>query len=240
MRVQGSITAMALCLPVGAIGHPNVPEVIPHESQPGIAAPFLEKTRISISTEDAVQMLKWQEFLSGTSSERIRVSVAVNEVSVETIAESTPSELIVELKRLCGLTWAQVSEVFGVKPRALHYWRAGEPVSGENHEKLGAIIAMLRFIDRGTGEENKRLLLSEAVDGKTFFELMKDGEFQTIIDHAGEGIGRVSFGAALTEEARAKNAPLEYLPSEELSNEAEVELMERPKTRRKSIRRAKI
>jgi hypothetical protein len=238
MRVQGSITAMALCLPVGAIGHPNIPEVIPSESQPRIAAPFLEKTRISISTEDAIQMLKWQEFRSGTSSEGVRVSVAVNESAVDARAESTPSELIVELKRLSGLTWAQVSEVFGVKPRALHYWRAGEPVSGENHERLGAVVAMLRFIDRGTREENKRLLLSEAVDGKTFFELAKEGELQAIRDHAGEGIGRVSFGAVLTQEARAKNAPLEYLPSEELSDEAEVDLMVRPKTRRKSIRRA--
>ncbi|WP_373928126.1 hypothetical protein [Pseudooceanicola nitratireducens] len=230
---------MALCLPVGAIGHPNFSEVIPHENQPGIAAPFLEKTRVSISTEDAIQLLKWQKLRSGTSSEGIRISVAADEGAIEAIVES-PSELTVELKRLSGLTWAQVSEVFNVKPRAIHYWKAGEPVSGENHEKLGAVVAMLRFIDRGTMEENKRLLLSEAVDGKTFFELMKDGAFQAIRDRAGEGIGRVSFGAVITEEARAKNAPLEYSPSEDLSDESEVELMARPKTRRKSIRRAKV
>jgi hypothetical protein len=231
---------MALCLPVGAIGYPNVLEVIPHESRPGIAAPFLERAKISISPEDVMQMFKWQEFHSGTSSEGIRVSVAVNEDAIEARAESTPSELIVELKRLSGLTWAQVSEVFGVKPRALHYWKAGEHVSGENHENLGAVVAMLRFVDRGTMEQNKRLLLSAAVDGKTFFELMKEGDLQAIRVRAGEGIGRVLFGAVLTEEARAKNAPLEYLPSEELSDQAEVELMARPKTRRKSIRRAKI
>ncbi|PID35450.1 MAG: hypothetical protein CR958_00140 [Rhodobacterales bacterium] len=240
MRVQGSITAMALCLPVSAIGHTSLPEVIPHENQPGIAAPFVEKTRISISAQDAIQMLKWQEVRSGTSPEGIRVSIAADEGAAGTSVESTPSELIVKLKRLSGLTWAQISEIFGVKPRALHYWKTGEAVSGEHHEKLGAMVAMLRFIDRGTKEENKRLLLSEAVDGKTFFELMKGGSLQAIRDRAGEGIGRVSFGTVLTEEARAKNAPLEYSPSEELSDEAKVELMARPKTRRKSIRRAKV
>ena len=240
MRVQGPITAAALCFPAGAIGHPSLPVVIQHDDQPSITVPFAEKMRISISAEDAVQLLKWQGIFSGTSPDNTRVSIATDDSVTEASTETAPSELIVDLKRLSGLTWAQISEVFEVNQRTLHYWKAGETLSAEHHEKLGTVIATLRFIDRGTEEENRRLLLSEAVDGKTFFELIKEGAYQAIRDRAGEGIGRVSFGATLTEEARAKNSPLKYSPSEELSHEVEVELMARPKTRRKSIRRAKI
>jgi len=240
MGVQGSIAAVAMCFPVGAIGHPGHSSIMSHIDEPSISAPFAEKPTFSISAGEVVQLFKRQEILSGSSSDGSRL-VFAEEISNESAtAEHTPSELIVELKRLSGLTWAQISEVFDVKTRALHYWKVGKTVSAENHQKLGGAVAMLRFIDRGTGEENKLLLLSEARDGKTFLELMKGGEFQSIMDLASEGAGRISFGTSLTEEARARNAFPEFSPSQELTDEAEVALLERPQTRRKKIRRAKV
>lgn len=240
MRVQGPIAALAMCLPAVAIGHPGLSRIMPHNDEPGTAAPFAEKPTVSISVDEVIQLFRRQEILSGSSSDGSRVFVAAETSNESALAEHTPSELIVELKRLSGLTWSQISDIFGVDSRALHYWKAGKPVSAENHQKLGGAVTMLRFIDRGTGEENKRLLLSEAHNGKTFLELMKVGEFQSIMDLASEGAGRISFGTSLTEEARARNAFPEFSPSQKLSDEAEVELLERPQTRRKKIRRAKV
>jgi hypothetical protein len=242
MRVENSFTAVALLasLPLGAIAQPRLPIEMPHGEMAGIAAPFSEKATYVISAKTAAHISKWQSILSGTSSYGERISITATTDEVISSAERTSSELIVELKRVSGLTWAQISEVFDVNARALHYWKVGKPVSAENHQKLGGAVAMLRFIDRGTGEENKLLLLSEARDGKTFLELMKVGEFQSIMDLASKGAGRISFGTSLTEEARARNAFPEFSPSQELSDEAEVELLERPQTRRKKIRRAKV
>ncbi|SFR40378.1 hypothetical protein SAMN04488005_1489 [Yoonia tamlensis] len=239
MIFQSAVTAVAMCLPVGATGRPDIPYIIPDDERPGIAAPFAEKPSISISVENAIQLLRRQKMLSVSSSDGVRVSFTSTISNGVGFAEQRPSEQIAELKRLSGLTWAQISNVFGVNSRTLHYWKCGERVSAENHQKLGAAIAMLRFVDRGTAEENRRLLLSEASEGRTFLDLMKHAEFRSIRDIAGKGVGRVSFGKVLTNEARLKNAPQSFMPSAEIAQLNEVELLQRPQTRRKNIRREK-
>lgn len=241
MRIEHSITAAALiALPLGAYGQPRFPLEILQNEEPEIAAPFVEKLTYVISAENAVHHKKWQSVLSSTSSYGERISVTTpTEVTIGS-SERTPSELIADLKRFSGLTWGQISEVFDVKERTLHYWKAGKTISAEHHQQLGAAVAMINFVDRGTAEENRRLLLSEARDGKTFADLMKSSDFQSIMELAGEGVGRISFGTSITKEARSKNAFPEYSPSTELSNEVDVEISERPQTRRKKIRRAKV
>ncbi|MFV1528754.1 MULTISPECIES: hypothetical protein [unclassified Phaeobacter] len=241
MRVESPIAAAAIVasLPFGAVAHPRLPFDLPLEEAPRIAAPFSEKTTYIISVQDAAQLSKRQQLLSGSSTESARVSFKASMPDDGTLSERSPSELIVELKRLSGLTWAQISDVFEVDSRALHYWKAGKRVSAENHQKLGSAVAMLRFIDRGTAEENKQLLLSNEKDGNTLLELMKVGEFQAIMDIAGKGAGRVSFGRTLTDDARLKNSSQGYQPSAEVSERVEVELLERPQTRRKKLRRGK-
>lgn len=241
MRVESPIAAAAIVasLPFGAIAHPRLPVDLPPEEAPGIATPFVEKTTYIISVQDAAHLSKRQQFLSGSSTESARISFTASMPDGEGPSELSPSELIVELKRFSGLTWAQISDIFEVDSRALHYWKAGNPVSAENHQKLGSAVAMLRFVDRGTAEENKRLLLSNARDGKTLLELMKAGEFQAVMDLVGKGAGRVSFGRTLTDEARLKNASQSYQPSADVSERVEAELLQRPQTRRKKIRRGK-
>lgn len=238
MRVESPIAAAAIIasLPFGAIAHPRPPVDMPLEEAPGIAAPFAERTTYIISVQDAAHLSKRQQFLSGSSTEGARISFTASIPEGESHSERSPSELIVELKRLSGLTWAQISDVFDVDSRALHYWKAGKPVSAENHQKLGSATAMLRFIDRGTAEENKLLLLSKARYGKTLLELVKAGEFQTVMDLAGKGAGRVTFGRTLTDEARARNASPNVTTSDNLEG-AEVQPIQRHAKRKVKFQR---
>lgn len=216
MRVETPIAAVAVIasLPFGAIAHPKLPIDLNLDGAPNITAPFVEKTTYVISMKDATQLSARQRFLSGSSTNNARISFTSPLSGEENSLGRSPSELIIELKRLSGLTWAQISGVFGVESRALHYWKAGNSVSAENHQKLGSSVAMLRFIDRGTAEENKRLLLSKASNGETLLELLKSGETQTAMNLAGRGAGRISFGRVLTEEARAKNGSPNVISSE--------------------------
>ena len=228
MTVERSIAAAAIVasLPFGALAHQRHPIDIPANEGPEVAAPFIEKTTYSISVEDAAQLSIRQRFLSGSSSDSVRISFTAPKTDTERFLERTPSDLIIELKRVSGLTWAQISDVFGVDSRALHYWKAGKPVSAENHQKLGRAVAMLHHIDRGTAEENKRLLLSEARGGKTFLEFAKAGDFQSILELAGKGSGRVTFGHKLSEEARSLSASPNFAPVDE-GDDVEVQPIQR-------------
>lgn len=231
--------AAVATLPFSVAAGDHVPVEIHQDAHKEIFAPFVEKPTYAFSSDSIKQAYLKQKLLAATSSGGVRISFSAPEIEDQQVAEDTPRDLVVEFKRLSSLTWDQMSQIFGVSTRALHDWKAGKTVSAENHQLLGKAVAMLRFIDRGTGEENKRLLLSEAGEGRTFFDLMKVGEFQAAMDLAGNGPGRVSFGRTLTDEARAKNAPQSFFPSADVAERVEVELLQRPQTRRKKLRRGK-
>lgn len=98
--------------------------------------------------------------------------------------------LVRELRQLSGLTWKQAAELVGVQPRTLHNWAAGGTVSEKNRRRLGEILAVLRYIDRGYGEANRDLLLNVSIEGSTLFSLLKTGEADRVKSRAGRGEGR--------------------------------------------------
>ena len=54
---------------------------------------------------------------------------------------------------------AQLATLFGVARRSLHLWASGRPMSGPNEERLHRLVAVLRRIDRGAADWNRRELL---------------------------------------------------------------------------------
>lgn len=106
-------------------------------------------------------------------------------------------ELVRELRLLSGLTWHHLADMVGVSAKTLHNWAAGKPIDEKNLRRVGEVIALLRFIDRGSADTNRALLLNETVNGQALLDLVKAGEFAGVRQVAGRGQGRVVAAAPL-------------------------------------------
>jgi transcriptional regulator with XRE-family HTH domain len=103
--------------------------------------------------------------------------------------ETKTSSAILELRRLSGLTWEQLANLFDVTRRTLHFWASGKPVNGPNEERLRRVLAALRSTDRGTAAGNRSLLLQER-GGAVPFDLLARGEYGAFIRLVTAGPGR--------------------------------------------------
>ncbi|MBL3562227.1 hypothetical protein [Rhodovulum sulfidophilum] len=211
------------------------------EATPEVAAPFSHRQSFKVFERDIQTFAMRQEYLEGSTALNIPVSFSVEENDPTT--NTTPAELVHELRQISGLTWAQIAEVFDVSSRAPYHWASGKTVSAENHERLGQVVTALRFIDRGSAEENRNLLLSNARPGQTFLDLLCSGECELVRTLAGEGVGRPNLGPALTRDAERFNAPRHWGDAIEASSgidETEILPLSQPKLRRAKARRNKV
>lgn len=186
------------------------------EAAPEVAAPFSHGQSFKVFGGDVQAFALRQEFLEGSTALNIPVSFSVEDN--DPILNTTPADLVHELRRISGLTWAQIAQIFDVSARAPYHWASGKTVSAENHERLGQVVTALRFIDRGSAVENRNLLLGNARPGQTFLDLLCGGEYGLVRELAGEGVGRPSFGPALTRDAEKFNAPSHWGNAIEAAN----------------------
>ena len=97
---------------------------------------------------------------------------------------------ITELRRLSGLTWDQLARLFGVSRRSVHLWVSGKPMNAQNEERLHRILALLKDIDRGSADENRKLLLTPTDGGQRPIDLLAEEEYEKVRETLGPGIGR--------------------------------------------------
>lgn len=145
---------------------------------------------------------------------------------VQTTSEavaSSPSEpqtdpasvVLLELRRLSGLTWDQLARVFGVDRRSLHFWASGKPLNPTNEARLRSLLALMRQLDRGTAQANRTMLLTPGPAGQSPYELMVAGNLDQVETLAGQGLGRMApKPAPLSAEAGNLRVPL---PPEDLA-----------------------
>ena len=210
------------------------------ETAPQVAAPFSHGQIFKVFERDIQALALRQGYLEGSTALNIHVSFSLKDN--DPTANITPAELVHELRRISGLTWAQIANVFDVSARAPYLWASGNAVSAENHELLGQLVTALKFIDRGSAEKNRNLLLGNAKPGQTFLDLLRDGEYELVRDIAGEGVGRPTFELPLTQDAERFNAPRHWGDAIEAStgmDETEILPINQPKLRRAKARRNK-
>lgn len=123
------------------------------------------------------------------------------------VADGAGEEAIGELRRLSGLTWEQLAELFGVSRRALHFWASGRPMASHNAEHLRRSLAVVRMLDRGSAAENRALLLGYANNGVRAAEMLANGEYEQVIELLGPGRGHRVAPPKLSAAARATRAP---------------------------------
>lgn len=229
--------ALAAAMPLPHTTHTVEAHDVNPATQPGIAAPFTQTQNIVLYSPDLQSVFLRERYFESSSASASAVSVNVE------FAEQSPAELVQEFKRLSGLTWAQVAQVFEVSSRAPFDWASGKPVNAKNHEKLTSAVAAIRFLDRGSSEDNRNLLLSEAVAGQTFLTLLQASQFEYVREIAGKGAGRPRFEQSLTAEASKFNAPRHFganVESAVSGDESEILPVSKPKLRRAKARRTKV
>ncbi len=99
---------------------------------------------------------------------------------------------IMELRRLSGLTWEKLAELFGVARRSLHLWASGKSLSTSNEERLWTLLTTIRETDRGASSANKSMLLRQHGDVIPF-DLLAKGEYGRFVMLVGTGSGEHSF-----------------------------------------------
>ena len=118
-----------------------------------------------------------------------------------------------EFRRLSGLTWDQLGQLFNVTRRSVHFWASGKPLNATNEQRLLQVLEVVRSADRGDARSNRSALF-EVRDGDSPFALLKVGEFEAAKARLGPGSGRRR--VMLDELNSAAKADRRPLPPEEL------------------------
>ena len=114
---------------------------------------------------------------------------------------------LAELRRLSGLTWEQLAQVFGVTRRTVHFWASGRPLNARNEEHLRRLLAMLMRIDRGSADINRAILFTDR-GGIIPIKLLEEHRYDEFLQRVGEGPGRRTVARKpLSREARKARKP---------------------------------
>ena len=110
------------------------------------------------------------------------------EAAIEDASETT-RRAISELRRIGGLTWAELGLLFGVSPQSIHSWASGGTLRAITEQHLLQVVDIVRGADRGDARSNRMALFAMA-DGETPFELLACQKFEEARAMLGPGPGR--------------------------------------------------
>lgn len=102
----------------------------------------------------------------------IQTGEVVTPRSSETSLHSS-ADAVKLLRAESGLTWDQLSRLFGVSRRALHHWASGGRMNSINEEHLNEIREAVRRLPVSEPGERRSLLLSTPDQGPSIFEQLK-------------------------------------------------------------------
>lgn len=112
---------------------------------------------------------------SGTRSDRV-VLEQLPDATVRTVG-ATPNELpeldrdlVHWVKDNSGLTWDQLSRVFGVSRRAVHMWATGSRISAAKAELLRQFAAEVQRVAGATPDETRAALLASSATHRSIVD----------------------------------------------------------------------
>jgi len=90
--------------------------------------------------------------------------------------EDTPAssaELVRALRDQSGLTWDQISRLFGVSRRAVHLWVSGGRMNAANQELLSELISLISKLPGTSPSEKRASLLQPTEYGYSLFDKIR-------------------------------------------------------------------
>jgi DNA-binding transcriptional regulator YiaG len=147
----------------------------------------------------------------------------------------TTRQAISELRRISGLTWEQLGELFDVSRRSVHFWASGKPLNAGNEQRLMQVLDVVRAAERGDAQTT-RAALFEVKEGTTAFALLAAARFDKARAMLGAGGARPR--PTLAELSTAAKAARKPLPPEDLVG-AQHDRVHRDRGRARAARTAR-
>ncbi len=92
----------------------------------------------------------------------------------------TQGDKICEIRRIGGLDWDQIAEIFTVSRRDIHSWVSGRPMSDADKNHLDRLYDMIRHVYRGSPGKTRLALTTRLADGNTPCDLLRKGFFEDV------------------------------------------------------------
>lgn len=115
------------------------------------------------------------ESLASTNSGR---AVSDKEVR-QNIASAEPKsarEVVIELRRVSGLTWAQLATLLNVSRQTVHSWASGKPLTSEHELHLHRVADVVTAAKLETPDRTRTALIT-AHDGRLALDLLAAGDY---------------------------------------------------------------
>lgn len=125
----------------------------------------------------------------------------------------TTRQAVSELRRISGLTWEQLGQLFDVSRRSVHFWASGKHLNAGNEQRLMQVLDVVRAAGRDDARST-RAALFEMKDGTTAFALLTAERFEEARAILGVGVARPR--TVLAELSTAAKAARKPLPPEDL------------------------
>lgn len=143
-----------------------------------------------------------------TGGERPKKAAAAVGPALHEQQREATGKAVSELRRLSGLTWEHLAQLFGVTRRSVHFWASGKPLNAENEAHLLQALDVIRFADRGDAHSNRSALLT-VHDRVSALDLLAQKRFDDARARLGAGPGRRRMVLGeLSPEGKAARAPL--------------------------------
>jgi transcriptional regulator with XRE-family HTH domain len=121
----------------------------------------------------------WLAPLKMTTS-GVKLPATISPTLPATPSVRLPQQAVNELRKLSGLTWEQLANLFDVSRRSVHFWASGQPLAVAHEEKLNRILDVVQYISLGSASLNRSLLMGLGKDGRSYLELLAAGEYAQV------------------------------------------------------------
>ena len=103
---------------------------------------------------------------------------------IESVQVDTPASAILEIRRRSGLTWQELSDLFGVSRRSVHHWASGKVVSANHDRFIRQVLVTIRNVDHGAAALTRDFLLTPDADGVTAIDLLSASQSNEVMTRA--------------------------------------------------------
>ena len=169
------------------------------------------------------------EFESTTSNPSYQQQSTWN-ANINESREEDTGHAVSELRRVSGLTWDQLGQLFGVSRRSIHFWASGKPLNAANEARLMRMLDVIHEAYRGDARST-RVALFQVTDGISPFDLLTSERFKEARELLGKGVSRAA-------EHRLRLSPVETAARRPLTPDQLVGALQNSVHRDKGNRRA--
>ena len=100
---------------------------------------------------------------------------------IDCLPAKTTAETVLEIRRLSGLTWDELSEIFDVSRRSVHYWANGKKMSAKKERTVHQTLVAINHLDEGVQAKTRARLLDTGISGQSPFNLLAGRDFEKVL-----------------------------------------------------------